>query len=214
MTRTTTAQRKLGRPRTFDDEAVFNATARAVRAHGYARLTLAVVARELGVTAPALVERFGSKHQLLQSYLRWSGERVRERFDQIRAGFDSPLAALVARFTLPRDERIDEVGNASEYVNITLFYLSASSDPLLKDAAEERSKIYHEEIVALLDDAVAAGELVPCDTERLARTMLATLSGVALQWAGGKGPELEDRIVQGIEDLIAHYRVPWQLGRQ
>ena len=50
-----------GRPRTHSDDALLDATFRAVGAVGPARLTLADVAREAGVAPATLVQRFGSK---------------------------------------------------------------------------------------------------------------------------------------------------------
>ena len=55
-----------GRPRTHSDDALLDATFRAVGAVGPARLTLADVAREAGVAPATLVQRFGSKRALLR----------------------------------------------------------------------------------------------------------------------------------------------------
>ena len=53
------------RPRKVSDEAVFAAAYRAMNRLGPGELTLAEIANEAGVTAGALVQRFGSKRALL-----------------------------------------------------------------------------------------------------------------------------------------------------
>src|SRR5215831_8245675 len=57
------------RPRTVSDDQIFAATARAVTRLGPTRLTLADVADEVGLSAAALVQRFGSKRGLLLAFV-------------------------------------------------------------------------------------------------------------------------------------------------
>ena len=53
------------RPRAASDADILDATARAMARLGPARLTLADVAREAGLSPATLVQRFGSKRGLL-----------------------------------------------------------------------------------------------------------------------------------------------------
>ncbi|MGH2614392.1 MAG: helix-turn-helix domain-containing protein, partial [Thermomicrobiales bacterium] len=55
----------VGRPRTVTDAEILAAAERAIARHGPARLTLAHVAAEVGLTPPTLLQRFGSKRGLL-----------------------------------------------------------------------------------------------------------------------------------------------------
>ena len=87
-------RRHVGRPRTYNDDEVFLATAAVLARNGHAGLTLAAVAADLGCTAPALNNRFGSKGDLLIAFLEWSTALAQTRFDQVRAEHSSPLAAL------------------------------------------------------------------------------------------------------------------------
>ena len=57
------------RPRTVSDEHIFVATGLAITRLGPTRLTLADVASEVGLSAAALVQRFGSKRQLLVAFV-------------------------------------------------------------------------------------------------------------------------------------------------
>src|SRR5438132_1605480 len=61
---------RLGRPRAASDEAMLAAVAAAIGRVGPTRLTLADVATEAGVTASAVAQRFGSKRNLLLSFVR------------------------------------------------------------------------------------------------------------------------------------------------
>lgn len=202
------SHQQLGRPRKFDDHDVFVATARATGKHSFARLTLGNIAAEVKCTAPALVDRFGSKDELLKAFLSWGNDQARERFRQVRTEHSSPLMALKARFQIPREERIDEVGeDARTYFNLTLFYTTALSVPQLRDLGMQRGKVFEEEMTALLTEAIAVGELAGCDPARLARTLLATLSGAALQWVSDESLSLEDRALEAIDALVHPYRV-------
>lgn len=59
----------MGRPRQVTDEQILSATRRVVLEHG-AQISLDVVAQEVGVTSPALLKRYGTRHALLIAALR------------------------------------------------------------------------------------------------------------------------------------------------
>src|SRR5687768_12664904 len=59
------ALQRMARPRKVSDDEVFAAAMRAMSRVGPGELTLALIAEEAGVTAGALVQRFGSRRQLL-----------------------------------------------------------------------------------------------------------------------------------------------------
>ncbi len=54
----------MPRPRTVSDEDILEAARRCTTTHGPG-VSLAVIGKEVGVSAPALVKRFGSKERLL-----------------------------------------------------------------------------------------------------------------------------------------------------
>jgi AcrR family transcriptional regulator len=59
----------MARPRLVTDEAILLAARRSALEHGPA-VSLDVVAEQLGVTPPALLKRFGSRHALMVAALR------------------------------------------------------------------------------------------------------------------------------------------------
>ncbi|HEU0164974.1 MAG TPA: TetR/AcrR family transcriptional regulator, partial [Thermomicrobiales bacterium] len=95
-------RRPAGRPRSFDDADVFAATNRALVREGYANLTLAAIARELGITGPALNRRYGDKHTLMEAYIGWLTDQMVVRLADAKAHYpSSPLNVLRARWYIP-----------------------------------------------------------------------------------------------------------------
>ncbi|HEX6597146.1 MAG TPA: helix-turn-helix domain-containing protein, partial [Acidimicrobiales bacterium] len=91
----------MGRPRLASDDDILDATARAVSRHGPGQLTLATVAGEAGITAAAILQRFGSKRGLLLALSRRStagaAEAVAAALARSKTG--SPREALAPRRT-------------------------------------------------------------------------------------------------------------------
>src|SRR5262245_36285639 len=84
------------RPRKVSDQAVFDAASRAMARRGPSQLTLSDIAAEAGVTAGALVQRFGSKRELLLALSRRVASTAEDFFVALRSAHGSPLAALRA----------------------------------------------------------------------------------------------------------------------
>jgi len=200
-------RRQVGRPRTYDDAEVFLATAGVLARNGHSGLTLAAVAADLGCTAPALNNRFGSKGDLLIAFLEWSTALAQDRFDQVRAEHQSPLAALRARFAMPAEDRQDEMTAPLNYGNLVTLAFAAASDPVLRPILARRRHLFEDQIGALLRDARAAGELIDCDTRKLAWVLFAALTGTAhLMALGHPGQTIEDQLGAMVDDVIAPYR--------
>jgi AcrR family transcriptional regulator len=176
------------RPRTITDEAIVAATVRAIDRHGPARMTLADVAREAGVSPAALVQRFGSKHALLVAVGRSSREHV-ERAAADALGRTGPyvkrLLDLLSGFV--RDVDTPEVlANHVAFLQLDLV------DPELRAEARGHARALLHAIRALLDAAVDHGELRrDADTRRLAAAVHTTYNGALVSWAlvgrGGLG---------------------------
>src|SRR5262245_25321318 len=88
-------RRMSPRPRQASDEDILKAAFRAITRLGPARLTLADVAAEAGVSAPALVQRFGSKRGLLLAAAADAASGGDYIFPGLRAKYRSPYAALL-----------------------------------------------------------------------------------------------------------------------
>jgi AcrR family transcriptional regulator len=84
------------RPRKASDDEVFAAATRVMARCGPAALTLAMIASEAGLTAGALVQRFGSKRALLLALSERFARSTDQLFAGLRSASPSPIAALRA----------------------------------------------------------------------------------------------------------------------
>src|SRR5215213_4164648 len=86
----------MSRPRKVTDDEVHEAVARAMHRVGPHELSLAVIAAEAGVTAGALVQRFGSKRDLLVRFAQRAADETGSMLGRLRAANPSPLGAIRA----------------------------------------------------------------------------------------------------------------------
>lgn len=186
----------LGRPRSVSDEAVFAAVGRVVSAAGPDGLTLAAVGREVGLSAPALGQRFGSKRALLLAFAAHGSAVVDEAF---AAGAGSPLRRLRAGFrtlagsiTTP-----DEAAN-----HLALFHVDLTDDEFRTHALAQHRRV-EAEVERLLRAAVAAGELREAPPTRV---VLGAYQGAMVTWAlVGRGP-LHRWVTRAIDDVLRPHR--------
>ena len=190
------------RPRTVSDEDILAAAARAMSKVTPTRFTLADVAREVGLAPATLLQRFGSKRGLLLALAAQSAESMDACFDLVRQAHASPLDALLdAATTMARFSKSpEELANSLAYLQIDL------SDPDFHRHILEGSRASQRGYRALLDEAVARGELKRCDTERLARTVDAIAGGSLIGWAIHRKGKAETWVRKDLETLLAPYR--------
>ena len=168
------------RPRKVSDEDVFGAAFRVMSRVGPGELTLAAIAGEAGVTAGALVQRFGSKRELLLALSSGAADSAGDMVRQIRAKHRSPLAAL-------RDyaERMAHLAESPAALARNLSYLQIDlTDPEFRRPLLVQARATRDAFEEVLREAAAMGELAPgTDPRTLARTLETTISGALLTWA-------------------------------
>lgn len=171
-------RRPAGRPRSFDDADVFAATNRALVREGYANLTLAAIARELGITGPALNRRYGDKHTLIESYIGWLTEQMTVRLKEAHAQYpDSPLNVLRARWYIPVPGDPTPEAERPDPTHTYEFFIGAWNDPVYRPLLAELVRQYEHGVVTVLTEAHAAGEIVATDFERLGHALNAAVIG-------------------------------------
>lgn len=170
----------MSRPRKVTDDDVFVAMQRAMSRLRPGELTLAEIAAEAGVTAGALVQRFGSKRDLMLALSERFSGGTSEMFAAIRQAQRSPLAALRAY-----GDCISGLATSPEAFARNLSYLQNDlTDPDLRKHLVAQAKASRLELQSIIKDAIAAGELVrETNPTRLARTVEAVLSGSMMSWA-------------------------------
>jgi AcrR family transcriptional regulator len=168
------------RPRKVTDEELFAATYAAMSKLGPSELTLAAIAKEAGVTAAVLVQRFGSKRDLMLTL----AERYADGAAAMMTGFAerhrSPLAAL-------RDYAECMAGMASSPAALArnFAYLQIDlTDPDFRVHLAKGARATRDWFRQLIQSAVDAGELdAGVDPARLARTIEAVVGGSLISWA-------------------------------
>jgi AcrR family transcriptional regulator len=168
------------RPQKVSDDEVFAATHRVMTRVAPGDLTLALIADEAGVTAGALVQRFGSKRELLLALANRFGGGAREMMSALRAANKTALATIRAYATCMAQlaPSPDALARNLAYLQIDLLDADFRK-PLLQNAKATRAGLE-----ALIKEAKAAGEIAAdADARMLARTVETTVSGALLTWA-------------------------------
>jgi AcrR family transcriptional regulator len=187
------------RPRATSDAAILTAAHRAVTRVGPMRLTLSDVAREAGVSPATLVQRFGSKRQLLLALVAAGSSEIEDQWAPILAlARQSPLEALYAyaECMAALAPTPDVLANHLSFLQMDLV------DPEFHRHALAHTRETLSFLHKTLDDAVAKGELTPCDTPRLARAVQATVGGSLMQWAIDREGKLRKRLREDLETLL------------
>ena len=168
------------RRRKAEDTDVFAAIVRVMLRVGPSELTLGAIAAEAGLTAGALVQRFGSKRQLLHAHARYAASTGDIGLDAPRtARRSSPLSTLravtVAYAGLAESPRA--ALRSLAYLHNDL------ADPVLRRHLLRLNRATRARYEQLLADAVAARELrADTDVQALARMIEVTLGGSFLAW--------------------------------
>jgi hypothetical protein len=125
-----------------------------------------------------------------------------ECFDAIRQSHASPLEALIAAATdMARHTRTpDEMANSLAFLQIDV------SDPDFRRPMVEMSRKLLKGYERLIEAAVAAGELRPCDTAAVARAISALSSGSLISWGVFRKGTAEAWVRADVDALIDPYR--------
>ena len=158
---------------------MFAALVRVMHRRGPAELTLREIAAEAGVTAGALVQRFGSKRAMLLAHARHAAATGDTGVTVSVPRTASPLKAL--RCVTERYAQLADSPRAA--VRNLAYLLHDLADPALRRhllRLSRAARLWYEE---LLTDAVAARELrADTDVRALARLIEVTLRGSFLNW--------------------------------
>jgi len=192
----------MARPRKVSDDEVFAATYRAMNRLSPGELTLAAIAEEAGVTAGALVQRFGSKRDLLLALSGRYSSATGEMFIGLRQAASSPLAALRAY-----GECMSQMASSPAALARSLSYLQIDlTDPEFRKHLHTQARSTRTEMQALITDAIEAGELVrETNAKQLARTVEAVLSGSMMAWAHYQEGTAQAWMRQDLEAVLAPY---------
>lgn len=190
------------RPREKSDEEILAATGRTMQRYGPAQLTLARVAKEAGVVPATLIQRFGTKRGLLLAACSTAPGSVPQQFVAARERYKSPLKTLVELYV----ECSSFAATPESMVNGLAYLQNDLTDPDFRAITQAQFRALREETRKLLDEAVAARELVNCDTADLARLIQQVNGGSMLDWAVFRKGALASWLRRDLEALLKPYR--------
>ena len=190
------------RPRKASDDEVFAAAAKVMQRLGPNQITLNEIAAEAGVTAGALVQRFGSKRELLLALTERFAEGAGDLWSQLRSSVKTPLQALYAYA-----DCMAEMGSSAGALANHLSYLQIdlTDDEFHRHARgqAEATQVVLERWVA---EAVVSGELSrSTDTKQLARLVATVVGGSIINWAFYREGTLRDWMRADLAALLAPY---------
>jgi AcrR family transcriptional regulator len=168
------------RTRKVSDDDVFAAAYRAMNRLSPGDLTLAQIAAEAGVTASALVQRFGSRRALLLQLATAASDSTDDFIAGLRERHRSPLAALRAYA-----ECLAGLADSPAALARSLAYLQIDlTDPDFRKPLMVQARATRAGLESLIKAAIAAGELRrSVKPGALVRTVEAVLSGSMMTWA-------------------------------
>lgn len=171
--------------------------------HGPARLTLADVAVEAGLSPATLVQRFGSKRGLLLAVARAAAPDARRRFaTPSRDDQPGPLEGLIGVLSgLVAGITREAMANHIAFLGIDV------GDPDFRALAAAQGSDLRAGAAGLLAEAIEAGEVrSKTDAVALARAVHVTFNGSLIAWAlDGEGP-VEETVEADLRALLAAHR--------
>jgi AcrR family transcriptional regulator len=172
---------------------------------GPAELTLGAIAAEAGVTAGALVQRFGSKRELVRAQARYAAATGDIGVGAPRpARTSSPLRAL--RAVTAVHARLAESPRAA--VRNLAYLHNDLADPVLRRHLLRLKRAARARYEQLAADAVSAGELrAGTDVRALARMIEVTLDGSFLAWTLYREGSAAERLRDDLEATLRPYLV-------
>ena len=183
---------------------MFAALVRVMHRRGPAELTLREIGAEAGVTAGALVQRFGSKRAMLLAHARHAAATGDTGVTVPPPRTSSPLAALRSV-----TEMYAQLANSPRAAVRNLAYLHNDlADPALRRHLLRLSRAARGWYEQRLGEAVAARELRPdTDVQTLARLIEVTLRGSFLSWSLYREGAAAEWLREDLESTLRPYLV-------
>jgi AcrR family transcriptional regulator len=194
-----------GRPRGIDDAAILRATVDVIGRVGPVGLTLAAVAREVGLVPGTLMQRFGSKRGLLLALAESAAKDADALLARVRAEHAAALTALAALIVAPAAS----MSTPETFANHLAFLCIDLTDPEFRPFALAVHQAQSRAVEELLTQALLAGDLRPgTNVAALGRSVQAVASGAGLIWALDRQGSLEQRLRQALDSVLSPHRPP------
>ncbi|MFD1717910.1 TetR/AcrR family transcriptional regulator [Georgenia deserti] len=193
----------MPRPRTVSDETVLDGVLALAHRVGPAKLTLAAAAREVGLSPATLIQRYGTKHELLLAADRRGVELWVTPVEE--AEHPSPLDRVVEGLlgAVDPDMTPEEIANSVAMLQLDLVEPDFHAETL-RGARRLRAALERH-----LQAASVAGELRDgTDVGALAKLVETTYHGAMIGWALHREGSLEEWMREQLEEVLRASRVP------
>ncbi|MFI1096904.1 TetR/AcrR family transcriptional regulator [Streptomyces sp. NPDC020917] len=190
----------MGRPRGVEDAVILRAAADVIGRAGPTKLTLAAVAREVGLVPGTLVQRFGSKRGLLLALAERSAKDAAALPGRVREEHASALGALAALIVEP----MASMATPETYANHLAFLCIDLTDPEFRRHALAIHQAQGRAVEELLREALLTGALrAGTDIAALTGSVQAITSGAGLTWALDRHGTLAQRLRQELGNVLS-----------
>ncbi|GAA0377531.1 TetR/AcrR family transcriptional regulator [Bacillus horti] len=187
----------MARPKEFTDDRIFKGILAALGDLGYSKVTLSAVAKHVGISPAALIQRFSTKKELFLAFFDYLNDLSEQSLNDVKKHSSSSIAALreIALMWVVKN------GDPIHCANIGSFYTDCISDPELREKAKKRLEIVDEGIQFFLNKGVDNGELLSCDVPKMSRILQSSITGALLLWATNSERQAEEWI-QDCFDMV------------
>lgn len=187
----------MGRPRAVSDEAILDDALRLLRAVGPDKLSFGLLARRVDLAGSTLVQRFGTKPDLVRGALERAWDQLEsatgDAVDQAADGVDGVVDLLVRLTGRYDDEPADQL----------LLLREDLRDPVLR----ARGVAWLDRLAGAVDDRLAPTGLGGCGD-----LVVAAWQGTVIQWSfrqdGPPAQAVERSLRRLLDRLVAGDRTP------
>ena len=190
---------------------MFAAASRVMQRLGPTQITLNEIAQEAGVTAGALVQRFGSKRALLLALTERFAEGAGDMWSSLRASAASPLDAIY-RYA----DCMAEMGSSPGALAHHLSYLQIDlTDDDFHKHARRQAEATQGILEGWVSEAITVGELGrSTDAHGLARLVATMVGGSIINWAFYRKGSLRSWMRDDLDTLLSPYRKQTRKARK
>lgn len=180
----------MPRPKLHTDEAILDATRAVLKRRGPSSLTLNDVAKEVGISRAALIQRFENRDTLLRCALERSVKVTKEFFEKL------PVVTGPQGLWIFMQKLCEILGPGDSYeIHLQIAWHEAQ-DPLLRELAHRRNTYVEAEIQARFPNDLQN------ESKAASRLLQAMLAGATVQWLLNREGRLDAYVLESLRQTL------------
>ena len=191
----------MSRSKKLTDDQVLQDAIRFVGKHGVESLTFSTLSKQVGLAPATLVQRFGTKQNLLAMAAERCFSEINNTLDTARQQYASPLKALEEGIV----HMSVTIGSPQTYANGLALFAICLSDAEAYVLLQASARQLHNDLRSMLDACVEASELKPLDTDKAAYALHALYEGTITTWSMHKEGTAADWVRKHFKIFIQPY---------